>query len=39
MAASEFGARIGRIRMKNGGADVRVLDRQPINLDGDDWRV
>jgi hypothetical protein len=38
MAASEFGARIGRIRMKNGGADVRVLDRQPINLDGDDWR-
>jgi hypothetical protein len=35
---SEFRARIGRIRMKNGGADVRVLNREPINPDGEDWR-
>lgn len=24
--------------MKNGGADVRVLDRNPVNPDGEDWR-
>lgn len=35
---SEFRARIGRIRMKNGGADVRVLNREPVNPDGEDWR-
>lgn len=35
---SEFRARIGRVRMKNGGADVRVLNREPINADGEDWR-
>lgn len=35
---SEFRARIGRVRMKNGGADVRILDRAPVNPDGDDWR-
>lgn len=35
---SEFRARIGRIRMKNGGADVRVLNREPINPEGEDWR-
>ena len=35
---SEFRAKIGRIRMKNGGAEVRVLDRRPINPDGENWR-
>jgi hypothetical protein len=35
---SDFRARIGRIRMKNGGADVRVLNREPINPDGENWR-
>ena len=35
---NEFTARISRVRMKNGGADVRVIDRQPINEDGEDWR-
>lgn len=34
---NEFRARIGRIRMKNGGADVRVVDRQPTNPDGENW--
>jgi hypothetical protein len=24
--------------MKNGGADVHVLDRKPINYEGEDWR-
>jgi hypothetical protein len=24
--------------MKSGGADVRVLNREPINPDGEDWR-
>ena len=24
--------------MKAGGADVHVIDRQPINLDSEDWR-
>jgi hypothetical protein len=24
--------------MKGGGADVRVLNREPVNLDGEDWR-
>lgn len=32
---SEFRARIGRVRMKNGGADVRVIQRQD---EGEDWR-
>lgn len=35
---SDFKARIGRIRMKNGGAEVRVLNREPINPDGENWR-
>lgn len=35
---SEFRARIGRVRMKNGGADVRVLDRKDVNPGGEDWR-
>lgn len=35
---SEFRARIGRVRMKNGGADVVVFDRKPVNLDGEDYR-
>jgi hypothetical protein len=35
---SEFRARIGRVRMKNGGADVRVLDREAVNSKGEDWR-
>jgi hypothetical protein len=35
---SEFRARIGRIRMKNGGADVRVIDRKIDSGDGQDWR-
>ena len=33
----EFRARIGRVRMKNGGADVRVLHRSARNGD-EDWR-
>lgn len=35
---SVFAARIGRVRMKNGGADVRVLNRVPVNANGEDWR-
>lgn len=35
---SEFRARVGRIRMKNGGADIRVLNSEPINPNGEDWR-
>jgi hypothetical protein len=35
---SEFKARIGCVRMKNGGADVRILNREPINPEGEDWR-
>lgn len=35
---TEFRAHIGRIRMKNGGADVRVLNRDPVNPDGENWR-
>lgn len=35
---TEFRARIRRVRMKNGGADVRVLNREPINPEGEDWR-
>lgn len=35
---ADFAARIGRIRMKNGGADVRVL-QSALGIDGaDDWR-
>jgi hypothetical protein len=35
---ADFAARIGRVRMKNGGADVRVLESKP-GLDGaEDWR-
>lgn len=35
---TEFAARIGRIRMKNGGADVRVLQSKPGPDGSDDWR-
>lgn len=35
---TEFRARVGRIRMKNGGADVRVLERTIDSGDGEDWR-
>jgi hypothetical protein len=35
---SDFAARIGRIRMKNGGADVRVLHRSEPNPDNESWR-
>jgi hypothetical protein len=35
---TDFRARIGRIRMKNGGAEVRILDRKSVNPDGEDWR-
>jgi len=35
---SEFRARIGRIRMKNGGAEVRVLTSKPGPDGADDWR-
>lgn len=35
---TEFRARIGRIRMKNGGADVRVLESKRGPDGGDDWR-
>lgn len=35
---NDFAARIGRIRMKSGGAEVRLLQSKP-GLDGaDDWR-
>ena len=34
---TEFRARIGRVRMKNGGADIHVLDRNDDN-DGENWR-
>lgn len=33
----EARTRIGRVRMKNGGADVRVLHQQPANGE-EDWR-
>lgn len=32
------GARIGRIRLKNGGAEVRVLDRRLDPGHGENWR-
>ena len=35
---SDFAARIGRIRMKDGGAEVRVLHSRPGPDGGDDWR-
>lgn len=35
---NEFRARIGRIRMKNGGADVHVIDRNPVNPEAEEWR-
>jgi hypothetical protein len=35
---SEFAARIGRIRMKSGGADLRVLSRKEDNPNGESWR-
>lgn len=34
---AEFRARISRVRMKAGGADVRVLRQEPANGD-EDWR-
>jgi hypothetical protein len=38
MIVSEFAARIGRIRMKAGGAEVRVLASKPGPDGKDDWR-
>lgn len=35
---SEFAARVSRVRMKSGGADVMVLDRKIDNGNGEDWR-
>jgi hypothetical protein len=35
---TDFRARIGRVRMKNGGADLRLLSREPIDPDGENWR-
>jgi hypothetical protein len=35
---AEFRARIGRIKMKNGGAEVRILPATSPNPDGEDWR-
>jgi hypothetical protein len=35
---TDFRARIGRIRMKNGGADVRVLDNKMDSANGESWR-
>jgi hypothetical protein len=35
---TEFRARIGRVRMKSGGADVRILERKAVNPEGEDWR-
>jgi hypothetical protein len=35
---TEFAARIGRIRMKAGGADVRVLDTKRSDGEGENWR-
>lgn len=34
----EFRARIGRVRMKDGGAVVRVLDRKLDSPNGENWR-
>lgn len=31
-------ARIGRIRMKNGGAEVRLIRQETPNPDGENWR-
>lgn len=31
-------ARIGKIKLKSGGAEVRVLHRDAPNLNGDNWR-
>ena len=33
-----FAARIGRIRMKSGGADIRVLDRKATHPEGENWQ-
>ncbi len=33
-----FAARISRVRMKNGGADVRVLNNKHMDDGGEDWR-
>lgn len=35
---AEFRTRLRRVRMKNGGADVRVLDLPKPNPEGEDWR-
>lgn len=35
---TEFRARIGRVRMKNGGADLRVLDNRLDSANGESWR-
>jgi hypothetical protein len=35
---SEFAARIRRVRLKMGGADVHILERKGVNPDGEDWR-
>lgn len=34
---TEFRARIGRVRMKGGGADVVVIDREATNPDDENW--
>ena len=35
---TEFAARIGRIRMKAGGADIRLIGHKIDNGNGEDWR-
>lgn len=35
---TDFAARIGRVRMKNGGADVHVLESKPGPDGAEDWR-
>jgi hypothetical protein len=35
---TDFSARISRVKMKDGGADVRVLRSKPGLDGGDDWR-
>lgn len=35
---AEFRARISRVRMKNGGADIRVIRNEAIEADEEDFR-
>lgn len=35
---NEFATRIGRVRMKDGGADVHVIRNRKMEAGGEDWR-